>query len=744
MSGKGHIQMGAPGALRPYVLADPKRRTRILANPMSVKAGTGAGSYDDQQNWAGWVMDSWMAGVGKKDTAAGGFLYAQADTRFPNRLLLPYIPVQHDQTDNNSYAYQAGLKHPNAEIAVGADSPYKWIAHKFTAHAKSGEALLYLKNEGVTVRTYLYTDSGGMPGVQAGLGFLNPQIVQDYNNIGYSLFRFGLGALTPGTTYHIVLVPQNASETMHVPTFAPGAAGVTNLWNGTTWANYNTSTTLWGIFSIGPTGQSALYNGTVYGISGNDIIKMQGTTWTVVSTRANPPTALQTIGDRLYIGYGAAQILDVMTTAEVFTADANSQKASLFTAWNGFIWAALGTDVYYSGGSTWTTVSVGDPGETITAMAGAGDYLYVATNNTLYYVGWGDQVRTVTPWPTLGVSPRMLTYQGALYVALGRSLIKYEGGSVLPMGLDLGEGLPALRDGWITAMATSNYWLFVAVAARDAKGTSTVWAWNGQGWHYISSLYNTPAASGQHSIDQLLYDRSQNTLYLRSSGSYMMTVTFPDVANYSTEVEPRYSPFGWLETDWFFGGLYEIPKDMESVYISSEVCDESNYIDVYFKDDDSTAWELLGRVTETRQELRWSDYATRPNTRQIKLGFALYSKQVGHSPIIRAIRLKYMTMVMDRWRWTLPIIVSDNQQMPNSDQTNQHNVYSQRQHLDQLIIRVPPFILEDVDGVRYEAKILAAADSVEKWDRTVDGDPAIQYVYTLTVEQATTGAYTGP
>ncbi|WP_230677640.1 hypothetical protein, partial [Streptococcus pneumoniae] len=75
---------------------------------------------------------------------------------------------------------------------------------------------------------------------------------------------------------------------------------------------------------------------------------------------------------------------------------------------------------------------------------------------------------------------------------------------------------------------------------------------------------------------------------------------------------------GWLETDWFFGGLYEIYKDFESVYISGDNLSSSLYAQVYWKDDDSTGWELLGTCTSPRTELRWSNYATRPASRQIK------------------------------------------------------------------------------------------------------------------------------
>ena len=182
--------------------------------------------------------------------------------------------------------------------------------------------------------------------------------------------------------------------------------------------------------------------------------------------------------------------------------------------------------------------------------------------------------------------------------------------------------------------------------------------------------------------------------------------------------------------------MYEIYKDFESVYISGDNLSSSLYAQVYWKDDDSTDWELLGTCTSPRTELRWSDYTTRPSSRQIKIGIALYSKTAGATPVIRAIRVKFMTMVMDRYRWSIPIEVSDNQQFP--DQAfNNFNAYQMRRHLDSMIKSVPPVIFVDVDGLAYEVKVLSASEQVDKWE-LIDGQPVVMYTYNMTIEQATT------
>ncbi len=742
----GHIRMGYAGALRDYVLAKPESRNRTLANPMAAKIGTGLGSYDDMQNWAGWLMEDWQAGISKKDPSAGGSLYSTAETRFPNRLLLSYAAVQPETTYTNNYALQPGIAHPTGEATVTNSGAVKKISQKVTSYGGYSEYLIiYLKNEGVQVTIESYADLLGKPN-GAAITSVNVTTNDYGNGVGYSPYLVQVDPnKTAGTEYHVVIYPTSNSDTIHVPV-TTGDGGANTYF--ASWSTLNTYSLMVGNVNqaaLGGSARGVIFNLTYYFACGVNLCKITGGAVSIVHTFANTITDLLTAGSTLYIALGNGNAFYTMDTSEVFTVDPGSLQAERFALFNGFVWRSLTHFVYYTGdGTLWTEVDVAFPGETIYSMAGAGDFLYVATNQNLYYVGAGDIAFTVTPWPNLGYQPVLLGYQGALYAAFGESLVKYEGGTVLPMGLDLGEGLPALRDGYIVAMASSNYWLYVGVANVAEQGRSTIWAWNGQGWHHICTLPGQSSNTGSpvtYSLVDLCYDRYTNTLWA-SDGANPLRITTPDSANYNADVTVVYRPFGWLETDWFFGNLFEIYKDCESVYVSAELCDSNRYIEVYWKDDDSTAWELLGTCTATRTELRWSDPATRPNTRQIKLGLALYSRTANTSPIIRAVRLKYMTMVNDRYRWNMPIEVSDNQQMPLGGGINQYNAYQQRAHLDTLIKSVPPFILEDVDRVQYEVKVLSASEGISKWEQ-IDGAANMTQVYNLTMEQTTTGTYTG-
>ena len=170
------------------------------------------------------------------------------------------------------------------------------------------------------------------------------------------------------------------------------------------------------------------------------------------------------------------------------------------------------------------------------------------------------------------------------------------------------------------------------------------------------------------------------------------------------------APYASIETDWIYGGLKDVDKDWESVMVLGEDIDELHPVRVYWLDDDSTHWEYLGEITASGQEIRWTDYTNRPNSKQLAIGLGLYAKESVNyqgTPIVRAVRVKYHNMVRDTFRWNLPIQVSDEQTMLDGD-LNTYTATQQRAHLDELVRQVPPIIFEDIDGTQYECKVLDA------------------------------------
>ncbi len=206
-----------------------------------------------------------------------------------------------------------------------------------------------------------------------------------------------------------------------------------------------------------------------------------------------------------------------------------------------------------------------------------------------------------------------------------------------------------------------------------------------------------------------------------------------------SSADERDIPFGsigYTEFEWFDGGLREVQKDFESVYISGEGFTDKREAAVWWKDDASTDWELLGLVETNTAELRWSDSATRPNTKRLKLRVDLYnfSSDAYASPRIDAIRVKYAPMVSDRWRWQFPIIVADSQVMMDGS-LNVQTAAQMVTSLNGLIQRVAPFTFVDVDNTSYTVKVTSATKQVLEMEQLPSGTRIFTYIYNLTVEQ---------
>ena len=742
----GHIKIGAPGDLRDYVIANLNLYSKGPSNQYAAKLSTGAGDYDDLQNWSYWVQDNWQMGVGQKDAEASGFLYGELETRYPEQVLLsrhPRLEMYDNFTDGAIVA---------SERTIGPGGTFVQWARLIPGGAGRSchEAWVYLANTGATVKVHLCDDTGAVaPGTVLRTGIVTTRT----DTPGYSWYHCEW--TTQAITSSIYWITLEADSGATVPTLAQSIVVISRYLNaGGSWV-----TTLdpfgvilnpaaYGDVPLGAT-QIAEFNNELYAVSATsaNIYKRIGTTpgWTQAAASV-AGTQLLALGEYLYIALDSpTDVSSYMDAAESATnfalPDGASGECALLCLWGGYLWAAYGPYVYYTNtpgatGADWTQVEIGLTGERVTGLAGLGDYLYVATERELVYVGFGDAVLGVTVWgsPSPSNGKGMMHYQGQIFIPLQESLIRFDGSAMLPIGVDLNEGLPAAKQGNVAALTSTNNWLLMGVNPRDATTEGgTVWAWTTQGWHHIAHLPPTMQ------ISCLYYRRSNQRLYVGTSTGHIFSLFLPDVAGVVATVSPEFAPHGWMETDWFFGGLKEVEKDFESVYISGEDFAAGQFAQVYWKDDDSTGWELLGTVDSNRQELRWANYNTRPSSRQLKIGIALYTRSNTLSPVIRAVRVKYHPMVNDWFRWNFPILVSDNQQMPDGT-INPQTASQMAAHLDEMITRIPPFIYQDVDGVQYEVKVMGSQAQVSDWEWYDEGAHYDQ-IYNLTLEQIRSGTY---
>jgi len=739
----GHIALGNVGALREYMIANTDLYSKAPANQFAAKLATGAGDYDDLQNWSYWVQDNWQMGATQKDAEAGGFLYGECETRYPEQILLSrHLHLEMADSLNVYACDAAGV---TGEETIGsAATKKKWAIRIGGGASRELDTVwVYLKNNGETFTVRLSGETTSAPGTS----IVTDTITTDATTPGYAWYKASWASQAITSTAYWISLEVASSGTL--PKVAASHATPTvKYYDGAAW---QTTTDYFGIL-LNPAAYGAdvpdsdaivsEFNNELY-VAGGGLHKRTGSApgWDAsISGVANPDQLLD-MGDILFIidSNNASKQMDASESPVALGANlSGDDEAQVATKHAGIVWVGFQTDLAYTGdGATWTTVTdISWSGDYITGIAGLNEYVYFSTRRGFSYVGFGDEVIPVSSWgsPSNDNGRGLLHYQGQLFIPLQESLIRFDGSAMLPVGIDLNEGLPGDLQGNVAALTSTNNWLLMGVNARNTttKG-GTVWAWTTQGWHHIAHL--PPGLS----ISSLYYRRSNQRLYIGCDSGHVFSLYLPDVAQVVDTTEPEFAPVGWMETDWFFGGLKEVSKDFESVYISGEDMSAGQYVDVYWQDDDSTAWELLGTVTSDREELRWDDYTTRPNSRQLKIGLLLRTTSASASPVVRAIRVKYHPMVSDWFRWSFPVLCSDNQQELGGG-ISTHNARQKRAHLDTLITQVQPFILRDMDGVEYEVKVMGCAiqnDDVEYYN----GELKFNSIYNMTVEAIRNGTY---
>ena len=789
---KGHIQLGTIGDLRDYLLIDPLQYHAAPANPMAPRLNTGE-KFAELTGWAEWVQADWPGGVGRQDPASNGYLYGDLDSRVSGQLILPPAlgatissALQYGTLRKNRGLFlpAEASAYTTLTLASGGTTGIDTAVYAETDWVSTCVNIFARQSAGGSATIKLYTSEYVATGTLAGDGA--PYFA--WRNVVWpEPYTF---VATGNVLIEIMLV----SGTLEVACGYGWANHATRIYAGgwssvtyapllvTDWtgrkdgiANYysfvRTSERLL-VVAEQTAPLHTLYLGS-YNVEANTIglassYTLRETDLTITTGNTSTYNGVLAVADGVTItveGGAALEITDELTTISVadedlfmaapavqfdqytyipvgdgfgkIAADGNgtteTPDASIFSAWVGYLWRATGNDVYYSAdGATWTgPVAIGGDDYRVRGLAGLERTVYVATDEGLFYVGDGDITIGISPWGTLVESAvRAVNYEGALCLPVAGRIMRYSAeGAFLDIWVQRADDLPADKLGAPVLLAAMNQWLLAAVNATGDTSSSTVWAYLVEGWHPIATL--PPGVL----IKAMYYDRTLSRLWIGCDHGLVFWTYTPDYAlNPYNDSNARYMPYGWLETPRFYGDLKKVDKDNESVFVTGEFPAGTSAA-IYYQSDQNSTWTLLGTVTADNTELFWSDYTARPTGKWIKLGVLLATSDPAKTAKVKAVVLKYMPMTMDRERWQLPILVSEEQEMVDGSQDTQTKA-QKLAHLRGLITRVAPFTLVDMDGTSYDVKVVGANRSVYQYaPRVGAGDAVVDWIITMSLEQ---------
>lgn len=746
----GHIRLGATAeTLRDYALMDPRQGVQQSANPFAANISTN-NPYGSLSTFSEWVQSNWEEGVGKKDPEAEGMLYAHLDSRFPSQLILPL-----------GFEYPYTSIHPNGGAAYAAGDLTVAVGERRSASFRTSSASYSVSSvwvfvdgvDGTTITVELFGDSGNLP---TGAALCSGSATLDKQRPGPLWLRVDVSntTLSTNTRYHVAV---SADATLTLPAYTPtsgefGANYTSGAWSGASNTFGYLSSFVRANNNLGlQDGSGSLLQQTgdefliishgdrlgwivrckrrLFAAYNNQLLELSGSSVTSVTDTGNAAISdVLAVDDVVYVAYGAGHKTYNVSTNTV--TDVSSVDADLFALFNGYLWRATGSDLYYTAdGTTWSAAIPIGYGDAPTGLAGMAGVMYVATTSGLYQIGDGDVALQITAWPTTdernGVG--MVEWDGSLYIPLAEDILRYDGANIMQVGLRTGEELPGDIQGDVFRLQPTKYFLLASMAPSSQDGFGSLWAWNNHGWHGLGLLPQGVRGGA------IYLDTEAGYLYWGGSYGLIARAIYP--SNVVNPIRDRgthlFNRTGWIEYDRFYGGYVALDKDFESVYVDTET--NATRLSLYWQDQDSTDWELLGSSTDEDFEKRWSDYTTRPNSKWLRLALLARTDDGTQTPIIRAHRLKFHTMLTDRWRWQVAIDVHNRQQLPDG-MVNEYDTAEMLTHLDGLIRSVPPVIYEDLDGSQYEVKISSATKQVVQYE-WFDGGPQMMWVVSLTLEQ---------
>jgi hypothetical protein len=783
------IQLGNPGALRDYPVlhqGDGISWSRTPANPYAAKVQS-SGKFDEVDAWNEWVQEDWQAGIGRIDPEAGGMGYAEIDSRVPNQLLpSPFLSVtDQDNTLPPGLTTRSIQYRMDATRVIGAGSTEKKVAALFET-----PALVNLQNgaflgtqwfyvycrvpKGVVLRLSIYSATAGTLQQTLPDTLIVSSTVQSQETT-HNFYWWGLPLSTAGlaasTKYFLVAEPSDPDDYIVVPTSVTGAEYI-RTYNGTTWTRifqsgvggqclqwmsdfYTLNESTFAMNTSGMTSSTfatkfVRFNNKLYQTRQSRIWRWYSPDWRYVTAVAGGTiNSVAVFGPKLYLATSLGlQEMNVNEVVSTTTGTNVPTGSDLLLVYDGYLYCAFDNKLWYTAdGATWIgPFLVGNSDVSIRGMAGMDDSLYLSTDKALMRLAPGDIVDEVQRWGSERSDNglNMVSYRNSLYIPVAGRLMRFTpNGQFLDVFVKSEGEMPATRLGRIDALCVMNNWLVALVNAQTTGGARpTLLMWQEEGWHLVTALPNERGPTALSTPINVYYDRGTSSLWISLCVMGAMRISIPDYA-----INPfnggSWQAYSWVEQDKFFGGQALIDKSWESVTIVSDNLDNvASGIDVFWQDEYSTDWELLGSTgQEEVTELRWeAPYTTRPTGKWIKLGLRFWCR-ISVAPLrVRSVIVKFLPIVADRVRDTVTLVLADNAQLPDGTRSP-YTLAQQWTHLQSMIQSVNPIIYRDPLGAYYEVMAIDYSATIPRFAYR-SGEKTDEMHVTLVLEQVPVGNYT--
>lgn len=258
-----------------------------------------------------------------------------------------------------------------------------------------------------------------------------------------------------------------------------------------------------------------------------------------------------------------------------------------------------------------------------------------------------------------------------LYISLLHSVERYFSNNLDDIGPSRDAGMPANRQGPVSAMEGYPGMFFIAIDGEESNHSSIL-VWNQLGWHEmyrgklpvefgagtsgkrIRNLHMQPVPGS--AVDRLWFSEGEDIVYLNFPSN-----TFDP----SEDTSFRYTHEAHVITSWHYASLQDVLKLFKSYKIFAEgLLANNQYIQIDYQLDDAdlnSQWVTVTGDFDT-SPLEEIDFSAVHNVtgRRLRLRIRLYSTDNSLSPKVKATLLEALTRIETKFNYSMTFRVADN------------------------------------------------------------------------------------
>jgi hypothetical protein len=242
-----------------------------------------------------------------------------------------------------------------------------------------------------------------------------------------------------------------------------------------------------------------------------------------------------------------------------------------------------------------------------------------------------------------------------LYFGLGQGVQRYFRNNLEGIGPNRDAGLPSARRGNISCMAGYAGGIFVAVDGGK-NNTSSVLFYTGSGFHEV---WRAPEDNMRvYSIYvQAIPGVTNDRLWISCDGDLLWIPITPYNPYYDENF--RYAHESTLETAWFYQGMRDIIKNWRSVKLFTENASASQFIELYYRTDDTAAWTKVSTqiTTSPVQEVTLSTSDIKAKRIQFRL--SLQSLTSSETPKVVAMVVEALAVIPPKYQFAMNVKIAD-------------------------------------------------------------------------------------